>query len=299
VNKHACILKLLISICLFFFLQKFDVRPFTIRVDYRPCRFDFTTLRGGKYVELVNLVPWKGIDLQLKRVQGVGHYGWGSVFETTVCEWVEDISQNQMQKLLKGLPPIKSIVSVGSGAAKLVSQPLKSYKKDQRLLRGLQRGTFAFLKSISLEALDVGVHLASGAHNILNQAEYFLASIPPSVPWPIESRVPSTSAKANQPTDAQQGIQQACQSLSDGLGKSASALVRTPLKRYQRGAGVGSALVTAVQSAPAAAVAPASAAVHAVHCALLGLRNSLDPDHMRESVEKYSGNSEPFHESIE
>lgn len=36
---------------------------------------------------------------------------------------------------------------------------------------------------------------------------------------------------------------------------------------------MGSALVTAVQATPAAAIAPASAAARALHCALLGVRN--------------------------
>lgn len=49
--------------------------------------------------------------------------------------------------------------------------------------------------------------MAGGAHNILLQAEYIMASIPPSVPWPIESRV-ADSVRSNQPNDAQQGIQQ-------------------------------------------------------------------------------------------
>lgn len=61
--------------------------------------------------------------------------------------------------------------------------------------------------------------------------------------------------------------------MTDGLGKSASALVQTPLKKYQRGDGIGSALSTAVQAAPGAAIAPASAAAQAVHSALLGVRN--------------------------
>ena len=30
-----------------------------MRVDYSPCRVDLAALRAGKYVELVNLVPWK------------------------------------------------------------------------------------------------------------------------------------------------------------------------------------------------------------------------------------------------
>ncbi|KAL6494724.1 hypothetical protein OROGR_031524 [Orobanche gracilis] len=272
--------------------NKFDICPLLIRVDYSPCRVDLAALKGGKYVELVNLVPWKGVELQLKHVHGVGLYGWGSVCETILGEWLEDISQNQMHKLLKGLPPIRSLVAVGSGAAKLVSLPVKNYKEDHRLLKGMQRGTFAFLRSISLEAIGLGVHLAAGAHDVLRHAEHILASIPPSVPWPVESRV-GINVKSNQPNDAQQGIQQAYQSISDGLGKSASALVQTPMKKYQRGGSMGSALATAVQLAPAAAIAPASGAARAVHCALLGFRNSLDPEHKRESLEKYLGRTPP------
>ncbi|CAA2991579.1 autophagy-related 2 [Olea europaea subsp. europaea] len=272
------------------YFQKFDIQPVLIRVDYCPHHVDLAALRGGKYVELVNLVPWKGIELQLKHVQAVGVYGWGSVCETIVGDWLEDISQSQVHKLLKGLPPIRSLVAVGSGAAKLVAAPVKSYRKDRRLLKGMQRGTIAFLRSISLEAIGLGVHLAAGAHDVLLQAEYILTSSPPSVPWPVENRM-TTNVRSNQPNDARQGIQQAFESIGDGLGKSASALVQTPLKKYQRGAGVGSALVTAVQGAPVAAIAPASAVVRAAHCAFLGFRNSLDPERKRESLEKHLGRS--------
>lgn len=66
---------------------------------------------------------------------------------------------------------------------------------------------------------------------------------------------------------------QAYESLSDGLGKSASALVRTPLKNFQRGASAGSALASAVRAVPAAAIAPVSACASALHYTLLGVRN--------------------------
>lgn len=42
-----------------FWVQKFDIWPTLVRVDYSPCRVDLAALRGGKYVELINLVPWK------------------------------------------------------------------------------------------------------------------------------------------------------------------------------------------------------------------------------------------------
>ncbi|KAJ8530077.1 hypothetical protein K7X08_036912 [Anisodus acutangulus] len=274
------------------YFQKFDIGPVHLRVDYSPCRVDLAALRSGKYVELVNLVPWKGIDLQLKHVQALGVYGWSGICEIIIGEWLEDISQNQIHKLLKGLPPIRSLVSVGSSARKFVSLPVKCYKKDHKLLKGMQRGTIAFLRSISLEAIGLGVHLAAGAHEILLQAEYILTSVPPSVQCPMQSGG-NTSVRFNQPRDARQGIQQAYESMSDGFSKSASALIRTPIKRYQRGAGMGSAFATAVQAAPAAAIAPASATARAVHCAILGVRNSLNPERKKESLEKYLGTSPP------
>ncbi|KAJ4825810.1 hypothetical protein Tsubulata_039760 [Turnera subulata] len=271
---------------------KFDIWPILLRVDYCPSRVDLAALRGGKYVELVNLVPWKGVELQLKHVHGVGVYGWGSICETVIGEWLEDVSHNQIHKIFQGLPTIRSLVAVGTGATKLVSLPVESYRKDQRILKGMQRGTIAFLRSISLEAVGLGVHLAAGAHDILRQAENMISSIPPSVSWQVQSKT-KPNVRCNQPKDAQQGIQQAYESLSDGLGKSASALVRTPLKKYQRGASAGTALATAVRAVPAAAIAPVSACAGAAHYALLGIRNSLDPDRKKESIEKYLGPTVP------
>lgn len=46
----------------------------------------------------------------------------------------------QRRKILKGLPTIRSMVAVASGARKLVSEPLKSYRKDQKVVKGVQRG---------------------------------------------------------------------------------------------------------------------------------------------------------------
>ncbi|KAJ7967449.1 Autophagy-related protein 2 [Quillaja saponaria] len=268
------------------YFQKFNIRPLLVRVDYSPHHVDLAALRRGKYVELVNLVPWKGVELCLKNVESAGIYGWGSVCETILGEWLEDISQNQIHKILRGVPTVRSLIAVGAGAAKLVSSPVENYKKEHRVLKGMQRGTFAFLRSISLEAVGLGVHLAAGAHDILLQAEYILTSIPASVTFPVQDKS-MIDARCNQPKDAQQGIKQAYERLSDGLGKSASVLVQSPLKKYQRGSGAGPALATAVRAVPAAAIAPASACASAVHCALLGFRNSLDPERKKESIEKY------------
>ncbi|KAJ0983472.1 hypothetical protein J5N97_011727 [Dioscorea zingiberensis] len=229
------------------FFQKCDVRPVVVRVDYIPRRVDLAALRGGNYAELLNLVPWKGIDLQLKHVCAVGVYGWNSICRNS--RWA------------------------------MVGRYFS------------QSGARAFIRSISLEAVGLGVHLAAGAHEVLLQTEYILTSIPPSMPSSERDKREMT-VRSNQPKDAQQGIRRACESISDGLGRTASALVGTPFKTYQRGGGAGPALVTAIRAAPAAAMAPVSASARAVHCALLGVRNSLDPEHKKESMEKYLGHQQ-------
>ncbi|GKV37988.1 hypothetical protein SLEP1_g45946 [Rubroshorea leprosula] len=273
------------------YFQKIDIWPILIRVDYSPHRVDIGALKVGRYAELMNIFPWKGIELELKHVHAIGIYGWGGVGETIIGEWLEDVFQNQIHKVLQGFPAIRSFVSVADGAKKLVSLPLESYRKDQRVLKGIQRGAIAFLRSISLEAVGLGLNLATGAHNILLQAEYLFSSSTPESLY-LESKM-DTNLRYNQPKDAQQGIQQAYESISGGLEKSASALVGTPLKNYQRGASAGAALATAVRAVPTAAIGPASACASAIRYTFLGLRNSLDPERKKESMEKYLGPTQP------
>lgn len=65
----------------------------------------------------------------------------------------------QIHKLLQGLPTIRSLVAVSSGAAKLVSLPVKNYKKEHRLIKGMQRGNHLLkLKYISQSFSETKVH---------------------------------------------------------------------------------------------------------------------------------------------
>uniref|UniRef100_J3MD50 Autophagy-related protein 2 n=1 Tax=Oryza brachyantha TaxID=4533 RepID=J3MD50_ORYBR len=274
------------------FFQKFDVKPLVLHINYIPRHFDPVALSKGNYAELLNILPWKGINLKLKQVSAMGVYGFNNICEIVAAEWLEDISKNQVHKLLKGLPPIKSLVAVSSGTKKLVSLPIKSYKKDRKLLKGMQRGAVAFLRSVSIEAVGLGVHLVAGAHDMLIKTESALTAIPP----PLTSREANRTKeniRANQPESTQEGLKKAYESLTDGFGRTASALIGNPIKVYNRGAGAGSALATAICGAPGAAVAPVSASVRAVHYTLLGIRNSLDPERKKESMYKYQGPPQP------
>lgn len=274
------------------FFQKFDIKSLVLHINYIPRQFDPVALGKGNYAELLNVLPWKGVDLKLKHVSAMGVYGWNSIGDTVAAEWLEDISKNQVHKFIKALPPVRSLVAVGSGTKKLVTLPIKSYKKDRKLLKGMQRGAIAFLKSVTVEAVGLGVHLAAGAHDMLVKTERALIAVPPPLASCEAKRTKRNNIRANQPESAQQGMKQAYESLTDGFGRTASALIVNPIKVYNRGAGAGSALATAICGAPAAAVAPVSASARALHYALLGLRNSLDPEHKKESMYKYHGPSQ-------
>ena len=74
----------LVNIPFFFFFnifQSFDIWPVLVRVDYSPCRVDLAALRGGKYVELVNLVPWKVNYLHFSCFANFGFYFSSSLIQ--------------------------------------------------------------------------------------------------------------------------------------------------------------------------------------------------------------------------
>ncbi|KAG0629237.1 hypothetical protein M758_1G087800 [Ceratodon purpureus] len=121
------------------FFQMFEVLPFNIRVDYLPRRVDLAALRAGNFAELVNMVQWKGIELQLKHVKATGVHGLGSFSRIFLNEWLQDIFQNQLFKFVQGAGPIRPLYAVGSGAAKLVVSPAQHYWKQHHLLHEMRK----------------------------------------------------------------------------------------------------------------------------------------------------------------
>jgi hypothetical protein len=68
-------------------------------------------------------------------------------------------------------------------------------------------GTVAFIRSVSIEAVGLGVHLAAGAHDILMKTEHALTTVPPPLAS-CEAKRTKHNIRANQPESAQQGMKQ-------------------------------------------------------------------------------------------
>lgn len=225
----------------------------------------------------------------------------------------------QLVDVISGVSPIRSVVNVGSGVADLVLLPIAQYKKDGRVVRGLQKGTNAFIKSTAMEAIRLGARLATGTQVILEQAETVLGAQfkdevtaeAVQVPIPVdledeemdEDTRELISKYAEQPVNVKDGVQSAYRSLKRNLNSAAQTILAVPMEVYERSGnevcisimycpycltnGYQGAVRAVVRAVPIAVLKPMIGATEAVSKTLLGLQNTLDPNIRQENQAKY------------
>jgi autophagy-related protein 2 len=168
--------------------------------------------------------------------------------------WTPDVKATQLVDVISGVSPIRSVVNVGSGVADLVLLPIAQYKKDGRLVRGVQKGTTAFVKSTAMEAVKLGARLATGTQVILEQAEHVLGGqfrdsitaetlqVSPTTEDSMgresgsdeEEAAELISKYAEQPMDVKEGVQSAYKSLQRNLNSAAQTILAVPMEVYER-----------------------------------------------------------------
>lgn len=167
--------------------------------------------------------------------------------------WTPDVKATQLVDVISGVSPIRSVVNVGSGVADLVLLPIAQYKKDGRIVRGMQKGTTAFFKSTAMEAIKLSAKLATGTQVILEQAEHVLGGqfsdsitaetlqFPDDFVGPAdiqsgddEDPADLISKYAEQPLDVREGMQSAYKSLQKNLNSAAQTILAVPMEVYER-----------------------------------------------------------------
>ncbi|KAI9509642.1 hypothetical protein F5148DRAFT_1148156 [Russula earlei] len=236
------------------YLQRAEVYPVVLKLDYKPRRVDYRALREGRTIELMNFFHFDGAEMTLRRLTLFGVAGWPRFFDMLNDLWTPDVKATQLVDVISGVSPIRSVVNVGSGVADLVLLPIAQYRKDGRVVRGLQKGTKAFVRSTAMEAIKLGAHLATGTQVILEQAENVLGSkfnetiLAETVPLPSEDAVDTglhdpasdtetadpISRYAQQPVDIQEGIQSAYTSIRRNLGSAAQTILAVPMEVFER-----------------------------------------------------------------
>lgn len=181
--------------------------------------------------------------------------GWPRLFEMLNDLWTPDVKATQLVDVISGVAPIRSMVNVGSGVADLVLLPISQYKKDGRIVRGMQKGATAFVKSTAIEAIKMGARLATGTQVILEQAESVLGGQFTDSYTTETLQVPTLddsgrlsldidekeddssdliSKYAEQPMDIREGFQSAYRSLRRNLNSAAQTILAVPMEVYER-----------------------------------------------------------------
>ncbi|KAF9265490.1 hypothetical protein L218DRAFT_860278 [Marasmius fiardii PR-910] len=289
------------------YFRRSEVFPVDLKLDYKPRRVDYRALREGRTIELMNFFHFDGAEMTLRHITLSGITGWARLGELLNDLWTPDVKATQLVDVISGVSPIRSVVNVGSGIADLVLLPISQYKKDGRIVRGVQKGTTAFVKSTAAEAIKLGARLATGTQVILEQAEGVLGTefktpimaetlqIPD---FPVggisgfdresftEEDLDLISKYAEQPMNLKEGIHSAYKSLQKNFNSAAQTILAVPMEVYERSGNEGP-VRSVIRAVPIAVLRPMIGASEAVSKTLLGLHNSLDPNLRHDYDAKY------------
>ncbi|KAL1923425.1 uncharacterized protein VTP21DRAFT_8405 [Calcarisporiella thermophila] len=308
------------------YFQYCEFRPIIMKIDYKPKHINYRSLKRGHLVELMNLFHLDGAEMTLREVRLTGVDGLSRLFEKLLAEWLPHIRSTQVPHMVSGVSPIRSLVNVGQGMSDLILLPIEQYRRDGRLVRGLQRGTGSFVRATTLEAIKVGTRFAAGTQVLLEYADETLSGSPSSSSRTRSAKIPlgeearntgavidineymaeedgddiertmesrtqlsrqtNLSKFADQPADVGEGIQYAYRSLSRNIGMAAQTILAVPMEVYESTSAQGTVRAV-VRAVPVAVLRPMIGATEAFSNMLLGIRNTIDPAQKIQSEDKY------------
>ncbi|KAB0404107.1 hypothetical protein E2I00_008860 [Balaenoptera physalus] len=179
----------------------------------------------GKHVTMDQVLNCS--ELKLKRLCcRHGLLGVDKVLGYALNEWLQDIRKNQLPGLLGGVGPMHSVVQlceyltlgalenaillgsleaaignrwksshsrVVQGFRDLLWLPIEQYRKDGRLMRGLQRGAASFGSSTASAALELSNRLVQAIQGLTGAVGGVIRQLPPTVVKPLILATEATS----------------------------------------------------------------------------------------------------------
>ncbi|CAO3617552.1 unnamed protein product [Cunninghamella echinulata] len=157
------------------FFQHVEIHPLHLKIDYKPKYINYDNIKEGQFAELVNLFRLEDAKLNLSGVKLTGIKGVSKLLDRLGKEWLPHIKNTQIPGMVSGISPIRSVVNLGSGVANLVILPIQQYRKDGRIIKGIQKGTQSFAKTTAMELIKLSARLALGTQVILEHADGLLS----------------------------------------------------------------------------------------------------------------------------
>ncbi|CAD1808874.1 Autophagy-related protein 2 CAD motif family protein [Candida parapsilosis] len=156
------------------YIQKFEISPVKLKIDYKPKKVDFMGLRSGRTAEFANFFILDGSKITLPRANLFGLSGTTELMRGLGKAWAPVFQSTQVLGIVSGVSSLRSVVNIGGGFKDLYVVSRKEYQKDGRFWRSIQKGTTSFAKTTGYELVNMGVKLASGTQVLLEQGEEML-----------------------------------------------------------------------------------------------------------------------------
>uniref|UniRef100_A0A4W6EYW7 Autophagy related 2A n=1 Tax=Lates calcarifer TaxID=8187 RepID=A0A4W6EYW7_LATCA len=238
---------------------------------------------------LIGLAQLNCSELKLKRLCcRHGLLGVDKVIQYAVTEWLTDIRKNQLPGILGGVGPMHSVVQLFHGVRDLFWLPIEQYRKDGRIIRGLQRGAASFGTSTASAALELSNRLVQAIQATAETVYDILSPTPPLNRYAItEGRAPSTRPRrAAQPADLREGVAKAYDTVREGVIDTAQTLCDVASRGHEQ-KGLPGAVGGVLRQIPPTVVRPLIVASEATSNLLGGMRNQIKPDARKEDFLKW------------
>ncbi|XP_057584173.1 autophagy-related protein 2 homolog A isoform X3 [Hippopotamus amphibius kiboko] len=236
---------------------------------------------------LIGLAQLNCSELKLKRLCcRHGLLGVDKVLGYALNEWLQDIRKNQLPGLLGGVGPMHSVVQLFQGFRDLLWLPIEQYRKDGRLMRGLQRGAASFGSSTASAALELSNRLVQAIQATAETVYDILSPAAPISRSLQDKRSVRRLRKGQQPADLREGVAKAYDTVREGILDTAQTICEVASRGHEQ-KGLTGAVGGVIRQLPPTVVKPLILATEATSNLLGGMRNQILPDAHKDHALKW------------
>ncbi|XP_041037856.1 autophagy-related protein 2 homolog A [Carcharodon carcharias] len=236
---------------------------------------------------LIGLAQLNCSELKLKRLCcRHGLLGVDKVINYALNEWLNDIRKNQLPGILGGVGPMHSVVQLFHGLRDLFWLPIEQYRKDGRIIRGLQRGAASFGTSTASAALELSNRLVQAIQATAETVYDILSPTPPVTKAVVDKRYLKKYKRVQQPADLREGVAKAYDTVREGVIDTAQTICDVAARGHEQ-KGITGAVGGVLRQIPPTVVKPLIVATEATSNLLGGMRNQIKPDAHKEDSLKW------------
>ncbi|XP_042294778.1 autophagy-related protein 2 homolog A isoform X2 [Sceloporus undulatus] len=237
---------------------------------------------------LIGLAQLNCSELKLKRLCcRHGLLGVEKVVSYALTEWLTDIRKNQLPGILGGVGPMHSVVQLFHGLRDLFWLPIEQYRKDGRIIRGLQRGAASFGTSTASAALELSNRLVQAIQATAETVYDILSpTAPPLNRTLLDKKQTRKLKRGQQPADLREGVAKAYDTVREGVIDTAQAICDVAARGHEQ-KGITGAVGGVLRQIPPTVVKPLIVASEATSNLLGGMRNQIKPDARKEESLKW------------